>query len=69
MKHKKILVVVGAVALTAALAGGALALSGGDSLVSLSYLNNTFLPFRRPTMRQWPSSRGRMDRAASTAIA
>ena len=52
MKHKKILVVVGAVALTAALAGGALALSGGDSLVSLSYLNNTFLPSAQTQLEQ-----------------
>lgn len=52
MKHKKILVVVGAVALTAALAGGALALSGEDSLVSLSYLNNTFLPSAQTQLEQ-----------------
>lgn len=44
MKHKKIAAAAGALALTAVLVGGALALSGGDSLVSLSYLKNTFLP-------------------------
>lgn len=52
MKHKKIVTVVGAVALTAALAGGALALSGGDSLVSLSYLKNTFLPSAQTQLEQ-----------------
>lgn len=44
MKHKKLAAAAGAVTLAVALAGGALALSGGDSLVSLSYLKNTFLP-------------------------
>ena len=52
MKHKKILAVAGALALTAALAGGALALSGGDSLVSLSYLKNTFLPSAQTQLEQ-----------------
>ena len=52
MKYKKILVVAGALALTAALAGGALALSGGDSLVSLSYLKNTFLPSAQTQLEQ-----------------
>lgn len=52
MKHKKIAVAAGALALTAALAGGALALSGGDSLVSLSYLKNTFLPSAQTQLEQ-----------------
>ena len=52
MKHKKILAVAGTLALTAALAGGALALSGGDSLVSLSYLKNTFLPSAQTQLEQ-----------------
>ena len=52
MKHRKILAVAGALALTAALAGGALALSGGDSLVSLSYLKNTFLPSAQTQLEQ-----------------
>ena len=52
MKHKKIAVAAGALVLTAALAGGALALSGGDSLVSLSYLQNTFLPSAQTQLEQ-----------------
>lgn len=52
MKHKKIAAAAGALVLTAALAGGALALSGGDSLVSLSYLKNTFLPSAQTQLEQ-----------------
>lgn len=52
MKHKKLAAVAGALALTVALAGGALALSGGDSLVSLSYLQNTFLPSAQTQLEQ-----------------
>ena len=52
MKHKKILAAAGALALTGVLAGGALALSGGDSLISLSYLNNTFLPSAQTQLEQ-----------------
>ena len=45
-------------ALTAALAGGALALGSGESLVSLSYLTDTFLP----------SAQERLEEIYSTAL-
>lgn len=52
MKHKKIIAAASALTLTAVLAGGALALSGGDSLISLSYLKNTFLPSAQTQLEQ-----------------
>ena len=52
MKHRNIAAAAGALALAAALAGGALALSGGDSLISLSYLKNTFLPSAQTQLEQ-----------------
>lgn len=52
MKHKKLTAAAGALALTAVLAGSAWALSGGDSLVSLSYLKNTFLPSAQTQLDQ-----------------
>ena len=44
MKGRKFRFALCALGLSAALAGGAMALNGGDSLISLSYLTGTFLP-------------------------
>ena len=44
MRRPKFRLALCAAGLAAALAGGALALGNGDSLISLSYLTDTFLP-------------------------
>ena len=44
MRRPKFRLSLCAAGLAAALAGGALALGNGDSLISLSYLTDTFLP-------------------------
>ena len=64
--------------LAAVLSGGALALSGGDSLISLRELNEIFLPKAQtqmeermnsalspPMTRPWPRVRGRAAGAAA----
>ena len=66
MRRPKFRLALCAAGLAAALAGGALALGNGDSLISLSYLTDTFLPSAQshleagctaPTFRAAPSLR------------
>ena len=62
MRRPKFRLALCAAGLAAALAGGALALGNGDSLISLSYLTDTFLPSAQSQLEEMPLPRSRAER-------